>query len=345
MATVDFHRFDYIQITGSPKSGTSLLSALIDDHPDVASFPSETSLTGLLYPILGDPNLSKSRKIDAIIAKRCSKETDGFVPVSACNLMDVGVKLRSLAEDLNNSLPDLHFGLINAFYDVFDPHRLETSRVWVDKSPLSHLFADDIFKSYSNVKFIHILREPKNNFSSVGSAVLKRGRKRRAMEGILWRYRLWSAHSFYYAQRNQRIFGEGNYKVIRFEDLVSDPQTIIPELAEFIGIPETETLYQPTRAGYEYYGNNKNGMKFEGISAVNIDRWKERIPPYYARVMEAQPVENLEPFGYEKYFEPGQINRSLLLHRLATAIIPRSKLFRHFHRLHFTSPEKGIPGL
>jgi hypothetical protein len=345
MASNSWDNFDYVQIAGNPKSGTSLLSALIDNHPDVASFPSETSLTGLFHPILSDPKVSKDKKVDEIIAKRCLKETDGFVPVSACNLINVGNRLRSIVDGLDNTFSEIHFALLRAFYDEFDPQRLATSRIWVDKSPLSHLFADDVFNTFKNVKFIHILREPKNNFSSVGSAILKRGSKRTAIEAVLWRYRLWSAQSFYYARRNQLKYGAERYMVIRFEDLVSNPSEIIPELAEFIGIAETETLYQPTRAGYEYSGNNKNGLRFQSISSVNVDRWKLRIPPYFGRVMEAQPLGNLKSFDYHPYFRLKEIKRALIVHRLITLIIPRSTLLRHYHPQHFTSPEPGFPGL
>lgn len=345
MESKSWEKYDYIQIAGNQKSGTSLLSALIDNHPDIASFPSETSLTGLLYPILADPKVSKLKKVDEIIAKRCSKETDGFVPVSACNLIDVGNRFRSIADGLDNTQSELHFGLLEAFYDVFNPQRLESSRIWVDKSPLSHLFADDIFRTFKNVKYIHILREPKNNFSSVGSAILKRGSKRTTLEAVLWRFRLWSAQSFYYAQHNQLKYGVDRYKVIRFEDLVSNPQKVIPELAAFIGIPETESLYQPTRAGYDYSGNNKNGLKFQGISSVNVDRWKERIPAYFGRVMEAQPLETLRSFGYDPYFGTREIKRALLVHRMITMVIPRSTLLQKYRHQHFISPAQGIPGI
>lgn len=345
MVNNGWEKLTYVQIAGNQKSGTSLLMALLDDHPDVAAFPSETSVTGLLFPVLSDPTLSKAKKLDAIITKRCSKETDGFVPASACNLLEVGKRLRYLANDLENNATDLHYGLLQAFYDVFNANRLKTSRIWIDKSPLSHLFADEVFSTYPNVKYIHILREPKNNFSSVGGTALKRIKSRLKREALVWRYRIWSAHSFYYAKRNLQKYGDERYKIIRFQDLVRNPKEVIPDLAEFIGIPEMDTLYQPTRAGYNYYGNNKNGMKFNGISTVNVDRWKERIPVHYARVMESQPMENMKPFGYERYFNVKEIKRALFVHRLITSITPRSTRLRHFHPRHFKSPGNGIPGI
>jgi hypothetical protein len=44
----------YVQITGCYKSGTSLLYALFDGHPEILSFPSETLMTGHRYKFLTD---------------------------------------------------------------------------------------------------------------------------------------------------------------------------------------------------------------------------------------------------------------------------------------------------
>ena len=72
---VDRNQFSYVQIAGNMKSGTSLLSSLLDNHPDIACYPGQTSATGYLYPILRDPKLSMASKLDAIREERFKKET------------------------------------------------------------------------------------------------------------------------------------------------------------------------------------------------------------------------------------------------------------------------------
>lgn len=339
------NQFNYVQIAGNHKSGTSLLSSLLDDHPDIACFPGQTSATGFLYPDLSNLEISMAAKLEVIKDERFKKESDGYIPVEACNLFEVEARLKVLSEGIDNNFADIHFALLQSFYDVFNPERLQNSRIWLDKSPLSHLFADEIFEALPSTKFIHILRDPKDNFASVGGSFLKRVRSRVKREALLWRYRIWSAQSFYYAKRNLKKFGSDRYKVVRFRDLCLEPERLITEIAAFIGIPVMDILFQPTRAGYFYPGNNKDGTVFTGISADNISRWKERIPPYYAQVMESQPSEYLQDFNYQQHFSENERASAFRSHRVITTLIPRSTLFIKFHERHFHSPTEGIPGV
>jgi hypothetical protein len=350
----DLTKLPYLQIGGSPKSGTSLLLALLDGHPEVAVYPGETGHTGYLYPTLNDPRVSLKTKLDTIIDYRCSLESYGYIPVEACNYIEVGETLRSYEDDIGNNFIDVHSALLQAFYEVFDPQHLSKSRLWVDKSPFSHLFADDIFSVFPDAKFIHILREPKDNFASVGGSVLKRRRSRVVQEALLWRYRVWTAQSLYFAKRNQEKYGASRYFVIRFRDLVQKPKEIVPKLVDFIGISENETLYMPTRGGCPYLGNNKEGLEFRGIFSGNVDRWMERIPDYYACVMECQPEGYLQYYDYIEHFNLSLRRKALRTHRLLTTFIPRSTslrkfhlytLFGKFHPYMYKQPAAGVPGI
>ena len=342
---LDRNIFNYVQIAGNHKSGTSLLSSLLDGHPDIACYPGQTSATGFLYPVLRDPKISMAAKLDCIKIERFKKESDGYIPVEDCDFFEVEARLKILSDEIDNNFADIHFALLQAFYDVFKPERLQNSHIWLDKSPLSHLFADEIFNALPSTKFIHILRDPKDNFASVGGSFLKRVRSRVKREALLWRYRIWSAQSFYYGKRNQEKFGEDRYMVVRFRDLCLEPERLITEIAAFIGIPVSDILFRPTRAGYFYPGNNKDGEVFTGISADNVSRWKERIPRYYSQVMESQPSEYLQDFGYQQYFSDNERAKAFRTHRLITTLIPRSSLFIKFHHSHFQSPAEGIPGV
>lgn len=345
MKLQDWSHLRYIQIGGSHKTGTSLLSALFDGHPDVACFAGETSMAGFLYPYLTDPKMSRKEKINKIIERRCNSQSDGYVPVSSCDFFQVGRNLKHLMADLDDSFANLNAALLQAFYEELNLEHLKNAKVWLDKSPLSHIFADELFEIYPNMKFVHLLRDPKDNFASAGGSFLKRIRSVVKRETLLWRFWVWSVQSFYYAKRNLEKYGQDRYKVLRFRDLCLKPREIMPELADFIGIPEMGILYQPSRAGYFYPGNNKDGLTFDGIYAGNIGRWNDRIPSYYAQVMEAQPTDLLTYFGYRQHFEEKERERALRKHRIITTFIPRPMLLDDYHVRHFRSPSSEVPGL
>ncbi len=344
--TQTMEHLDYVQIGGNFKTGTSLLSTLLDHHPEIASFPIETANFGHLYPLLREHDVNKETKVNLIV-RRCKKGGDKFAKDIPFQYAQIGQRFRQLTVTLSNDFRQLHYAFLQAFYDVFAPQHLQTARIWVDKSPMSHLFADDIFRLFPSAKFIHLLRDPKDNFASIGVKFLARKRGRMAIEALLWRYRIWSSQSFYYARVNQKKFGEARYKILRFEDLCLRPKEIVPELCDFLGIVETENLYRPTIAGVPYPGNNWEGEVFDGIIAGNVDNWQARIPSYYAQVMENQPVNTLRNFDYDLFFNKRQHTRALRIHRILTSFIPRTKLLfeRKWPRELYQQPDSGVPGI
>ncbi|MBU0595812.1 sulfotransferase [Candidatus Bipolaricaulota bacterium] len=312
----------YVQIGGNVKTGTSLLSALLDGHPEVVGYPGETGMTGYLFPIISDPLLSLACKVERICRIRFRGHTQPPAPGITWEELERAFCL--FCADIANDPFELHRALLCAFYQLADPDALLRARFWVDKSPFAHLFAEEIFGAYPAAKFLQMIRDPKDNYASIASKhQRKRVKTRRKMELSLYRYRVWSAQAFWYAQRNSREFGPDRYMVIRFEDLCQRPREVVPRICEFLGIEETPALYMPTRAGLPYGGNNFEGKSFDGIYAGNVGNWRSRMPEYYGRVMECQRLDLLTGFGYPTDFRPGQRARAARASALDPACAPR----------------------
>ena len=310
----------YIQIAGIMKSGTSLTSALFDHHPDIVNVPGQSSNTGADFLALSNPDVSLENKIPILESK---------IKQIVKPKEEALARFNTLVSELHNDFAALHYCLLQVHCETMCPEKWGRARVWLDKSPFSHVYADEIFNIYSSAKFIHVIRDPRDNFSSAAARLFRNKESFIEMQGLLWRYFIWHRNSLTWAMRNQRKYGESRYHILRYEDLVTEPTSTMACLADFAGIEMCDILCDPTRNGKPYAGNNKEGVLFSGVDPFNVGRWRERIPKFYAMVMENQPAEHLQHFGYRQEFSAvprttaGAINRALVI------MMPDSMRRRH----------------
>ena len=87
--------------------------------------------------------------------------------------------------------------------------------------------------------------------------------------------------------------------MVIYEDLISDPEKTMRDLAGFLSIEFTDILLRPTLMGEDWFGNSTSGERFRGISAVNVDRWKKEITDFEIHLVNELFPFVLEDFGFE----------------------------------------------
>jgi hypothetical protein len=98
--------------------------------------------------------------------------------------------------------------------------------------------------------------------------------------------------------RNQRRFGAGRYHVLRYEDLVLEPDAAIAALTAFLGIEDEPALRAPTRDGKAWAGNSMFGETFDGISRSPVGRSKKELDDRSRRVLEQILANEMSRLGY-----------------------------------------------
>ena len=151
-------------------------------------------------------------------------------------------------------------------------------KVWIEKTTSTELYALDLKEIFPNAKFIHLIRDPRDNWASLKSGWEDKYNKynddlNRLMQSLIERGKL----GLEFAKSNHEILGDNCYKIVKYEDLTTNPEKVMSELSEFVGIEFSDNLLYPTRLGVSWAGNNFDGAKFKKASSENVNRWKERI--------------------------------------------------------------------
>lgn len=159
-------------------------------------------------------------------------------------------------------------------YFCANPQRSMMAETWVEKTPGNEFKTDSIVEHLPSAKFIHIVRDPRENFASI---------KR------LYRTRKWTwdargtarslSESFDAAVKNREKLGGNNYLIVRYEDLTSAPSKIMESVVEFLGIDWDDSLLTPTvntqlaKANTMYKDRQVTGV----VRRSTHDKWRQEL--------------------------------------------------------------------
>jgi hypothetical protein len=311
-------------ICGHPKSGTTLLLSILDSHPQLVVYPDETFFFRGFVPVLHKLDLEEKVSLAGRYLLHYFEETqqrpldlDG-VPEEYRVHVGYAQMCLWLAEYLDNTGfrhdGDLLSAAILAFAQRFGALTAD-SRYWVEKTPYNELFAPQIFEWWPQAKCIQVVREPRDIYASYH-------RKHPALQPEKFTRR-WKA-SLQAGVENRERYGYDRYLILRYEDLVQEPDDVISKITAFLHIEDDPILRVPTRHGVPWEGNSMFSERFKGISAKPKGRWKKELPPLHMAVIEVMTGKLMREFNYPP--EGG--------HRLAAAFhILRDRMREAFKNL------------
>lgn len=287
-----------IFICGHPKSGTSLLRNLLDNHPELIVYPEESVFFRRFLPLAkGQPLEDQLMLADRYLTHIFEWNLEA-PPTHQAGFLDRDYSMFS-ADDVRKYMRQWlaggvsHLGEFLAAavlaYGMVARQVSEKTRYWVEKTPYNEYFARKIFGWWPNAHCIHIVRDPRDNYLSY---------RRKHPE--------WSLSQFAYSWRtsvktgwyNQRYFGIERYLVIRYEDLVHSPEDVMQVITKFLEISWADTLLQPSRAGVPWAGNSMFAQNFDEVSSAASGRWKQNLLPQEACRLERLVAPWLAVSGY-----------------------------------------------
>ena len=187
--------FNPIFLCGHRKSGTSMFLNLFDGNKDVNVFPTDINLLYAYYPIVEKnlDNTNKKKRLKRILFKEFSNN----------KLIKKSIDLNSYSELFfkkvkeNYSTKNLVYHLLNIYNENFTAKK--TSSI-ICKETSVEIYATEIKKWFKNAKFIHLIRDPRDNYSALKSGLKKyyskfNDDKLSMLFSIIFRY-LWASLIF-----------------------------------------------------------------------------------------------------------------------------------------------------
>ncbi len=288
-------------ICGHPKAGTSLLRALLDSHPQLVVYPEETLFFRRYLPLVEGqaPTVWVATALESLLhiftwnTETPPANQDGYLDRDYTWIGYENVKGAFLK--LVDTMPLRHPGdVLSAAMLAFGQameHLNPNTRAWVEKTPYNERFAAQIFAWWPEARCIHVVRDPRDNYASYQR---KHADWDEATFALRW------AKSTRLGMQNEAHFGKTRYRVVRYEDLVRAPAQVMADIADFLGVAMHPNLLMPTRAGRSWQGNSMFADRFQAISTRPVGRWRERLSPDEAALVEWMTARWMDALRYPR---------------------------------------------
>ena len=297
-------------VVGSPRTGSTLLRHVLNRSPEVC-LASETHFLKSVRGLKLGERLAAAREgppdrrravVDHIVQ-------DLFGPAFWVwlhrNLEPDAFTERLLATDLSErALFDL---LLQVYVEVHCHDRAVTIRG--EKTP-DHLYGLATLAAwFPDASFIHTFRDPRAIYASriVRSKEGRRGMKVRLPQvparllapflapfEVAETSRVWFDAARLH-RRYERMLG-GRYRLVRFEDLVTEPEATLRSVCEFIGIPFDATLLEETVVVGSSFEQKRHASG--GFDQRSVDRWRTHVHPLVSTWFGVVGRRELKRFGY-----------------------------------------------
>jgi hypothetical protein len=299
-----------IFVTGSARSGTTLFTRLLDGHPSLLVFPIELKYfryrdIPTAYPASKLAALSEPRDIiqaivDSPYLRPLLGETDTVgrrdeVLEAVRRAVDADV-FRAALQPLDGiaSHRDAISHFFEALLEGLGRRRTDLDSIrFVEKTPLQEENVHELRRWFPGARFVHLVRNP--------YAVAVSERKRTELGITKIHVIRWQQSSLEYALENARSLGESSYRIIRFEDLVSDPERTMRGAAEFLGIDDHPILRAPTVLGAPWGGNSSTtSTRFDGVARSVAENWRGALLPMEVMAVNRFVGDLMSEFGYDR---------------------------------------------
>ena len=253
-----------IFILGAGSSGTTLLGVMLDRHSEVACGPEvyffdkaelygefsvvRNKLNGWLVDgVVGDGQIDTANFF-------FNREAYGWDKEGLVGLFDKSESLREIGD---------------GFFDHF--LEKQGKKIWAEKTGSNSYCMEQIFENYPEARLVHLVRDGRD----VASSMFKR------CESMYHS----ASHWLYNVSASVKWRGDERYLEIRYEDLVVDPEGVMQQVCDHVGIKFEEKMLEASggdgswagRKDENIHGTWKQTPFSGGISSKSVGRYKNDL--------------------------------------------------------------------
>lgn len=299
---------NYIFIVGLPRTGTKMLKNILQRNPiERIGISHENFYMGHSAPQFINPGIRKrlknygNLKCDQNVAKLVDHMYEAKFVGTYWELLSKGRLKVEKANFLQKMLSTDRSE--KSIYRVIMQMCCGANECLIlgDRTP-SHLYhVPKLFEWFPNTKIIQTTRDPRAITASQLKRLLKRVDVRPAFSFIKAVYALiiviyltisWmSSIRLYY--KYKKLF-PSNYYIVKFEDIVLNPEKEVMKLCEFLEIEYHKDMLNPDAVGSSY---DRDMLK--GFDTGAVDRWRHYLSPRIKKWIEFSMNKYMNALGYD----------------------------------------------
>ncbi|MEM7812646.1 MAG: sulfotransferase [Planctomycetota bacterium] len=267
-------------IVGVPRSGTTLLRELLAQHADIALPLDELQLISPLMDDFGeDWDFSRPINIEKFI--RTVRSSNAAFRAKEKQLE---IDYAAFANELSRASDWTE--VIRVLITMFLEPGTDRSPLYLgEKTPNNLTRITRFHQTLPGCKFIHIVRDPRD----VCLSMVKAWGKSPYRAAVRWSRYLKS-----YARDVADPDIESRCHVLRYEDLVSDPEPVLRAVCEFLQLP-FESAMLSLRRGAEAWGGAAGSNVIERGS---VGRYTDRLSRSVIELIESICWDEMQAYGY-----------------------------------------------
>lgn len=304
----DFNKINPVIFCGHSASGGGMYTSILDFHPELLVFPNESKFFQIFHPFAELMKFDQEKKINYLIDNNFEFLKGGFFDVCKADENYFNFKkfieTFKLEAKINDSWEHYFKSMFKAFASA-TPQNLNEIKYYVERTSSSEIYALEIRDKLPEAKFIHNIRDPRDNYASIKSRWSKKlknlsdsGSVEALRQTCIMRGRL----GIDMAILNEKIIGKDNYFITKYDEMVIDPEKELLKISNFLNIKFSKFNLMPTFCGLQWSGNSFNNKKFSNISSSQAGSWKNRIDAEEAALIEFHFKDVFEKFNYKFHF-------------------------------------------
>ena len=284
-------------IAGQAKSGTTLLVALLDSHPELLVLPEETAYFPTVLTKYAPRGrraqfdyLTKQSLSNVLFGGPCKWGKRNYARFPREKFFET---FERAAFDPASAQEELLLLMVKAYAATLG-RSLDTITRWVEKTPANRNHISAILTRFPEAKILVTLRDPR--------AIL-------AAQIALEKTRQTGRFSTYYVIAHWRVGaklarhireGEVPGFVVQYESLVRQPARTMEEVCAYLEIDfDPDTVLVPTKVGHFWSGNSAARVNFSDISTEPVTRWERELSEDEIGWVEWHCRDLMPQFGYE----------------------------------------------
>lgn len=269
-------------IVGPHRAGTTLLQAMLSSH-SALTIPPETGFFDQVWP--------RRRSLGPLAGAANQDRVGQFVNGPDCSVSDLGLDWLTVMR----TLTDTRRGYDDLFVALMALHANRRGKRRAGEKSPRHLFAaDEMIRLYPQAKFLCLIRDPR------GVVCSERGTSW-GSQSVCRVTRRW-CRVVDEATRLKSDWPTGRFHIVRYEDLVSQPETTLRAICQFLGESfEPQMLQFHERPAAERGFRVDEVWKENTLCAVDASRsehWRNDLSPAQVRMIEKIAGARLERHGY-----------------------------------------------